>query len=538
VKINTEQGRAIRPAKQELERGVRELKGQLESWRDRLSDDHGCFEEIETEVNLKMREIADYVSAGLLSECAEDPSAAQVDEARQRAQEAGNALKAPTRNYPVKVILLCGLVLRLHVMFCPSDKRKCDQRGHGIEERSIGESDGANSGVHIELSQFGFGKGCSPGLQSEVARLVCLCPSMEQARKELARRGIDLNIKQVRRIAEQLGVGMLCVRKKLITQWKAGELPVGMELAGKRVAVAVDGGRVRFRVNTKKTRKGKRTCFETVWREPKVLIIYTLDEKGRKQAGSDYWIEGTFQGPDHVMELMAMHLYRLGAMYAHSVEFVSDGAPWIWNRLDWVGEKAGIDPSKVLKALDFWHASHHISLALEKLGLGAKERAPIYRELRKELRLGRWRAVIEGLEQRATELGVDADHEVYKETDFLRRHGEYGHLQYLKYKRRRVTLGSGAIESSIRRVINLRLKGNGIFWKEANAEAVMTMRAKLLSDQWEENVGLVREQWKVTRGGSYRWRAVNIREELKRDYFEEDDLSKKPEISGVSDSIP
>ena len=63
-----------------------------------------------------------------------------------------------------------------------------------------------------------------------------------------------------------------------------------------------------------------------------------------------------------------MRLYRLGAMYAHSVEFISDGAPWIWNRLDWVIEKAGVDPGKVLKALDFWHAAHHISLALEKSG--------------------------------------------------------------------------------------------------------------------------------------------------------------------------
>ena len=30
----------------------------------------------------------------------------------------------------------------------------------------------------------------------------------------------------------------------------------------------------------------------------------------------------------------------------------------------------------------------------------------------------------------------------------------------------------GAIESTIRRVINLRLKGNGIYWTEDNAEAI------------------------------------------------------------------
>ena len=49
---------------------------------------------------------------------------------------------------------------------------------------------------------------------------------------------------------------MLCVRKELVEQWKAGELAPGTELAGKRVAVAVDGGRVRLRVNPKRTKKG------------------------------------------------------------------------------------------------------------------------------------------------------------------------------------------------------------------------------------------------------------------------------------------
>ena len=37
-------------------------------------------------------------------------------------------------------------------------------------------------------------------------------------------------------------------------------------------------------------------------------------------------------------------------------------------------------------------------------------------------------------------------------------------------------LGSGAIESAIRRVINLRLKGNSISWYEENAEGMLMLR--------------------------------------------------------------
>ena len=69
-----------------------------------------------------MREIADCVCAGLLSECATGPSDSQIEHSRQRAREAGNPLKVPIRDYPIKVILLSGLALSLRVMFCQSDK--------------------------------------------------------------------------------------------------------------------------------------------------------------------------------------------------------------------------------------------------------------------------------------------------------------------------------------------------------------------------------------------------------------------------------
>src|SRR5690606_2905444 len=38
-------------------------------------------------------------------------------------------------------------------------------------------------------------------------------------------------------------------------------------------------------------------------------------------------------------------------------------------------------------------------------------------------------------------------------------------------------IGSGAMESAIRRIVNLRLKGPSIFWHEENAEAILLQRA-------------------------------------------------------------
>lgn len=47
---------------------------------------------------------------------------------------------------------------------------------------------------------------------------------------------------------------------------------------------------------------------------------------------------------------------------------------------------------------------------------------------------------------------------------YLRRHGEAGRLSYVTFRSQGLPCGSGAFESSIRRVINLRLKRNAMFW--------------------------------------------------------------------------
>jgi hypothetical protein len=48
------------------------------------------------------------------------------------------------------------------------------------------------------------------------------------------------------------------------------------------------------------------------------------------------------------------------------------------------------------------------------------------------------------------------------------------------------------MESSIRRVINLRLKGNGTFWLEAHAEEMLQLRALVISGRWDEQVQRMR----------------------------------------------
>jgi hypothetical protein len=67
---------------------------------------------------------------------------------------------------------------------------------------------------------------------------------------------------------------------------------------------------------------------------------------------------------------------------------LADGAPWIWERLAWVERRVGVATERVVRVLDWCHAVHHVSLALEALALPAAERQRWYRHLRGLLRRG------------------------------------------------------------------------------------------------------------------------------------------------------
>src|SRR3954468_15398521 len=382
------------------------------------------------------------------------------------------------------------------------------------------------SGLYPELAAYRISEGCSPNAQSEVGRLVGLMP-IEKARAELTRQGLELDEKAIRRIAGELGAQILATRTRDLMQFRRGDLPAGSEFTGKSVAVGIDGGRVRVRTVVETIRvsgKRKRKQFRVEWREPKVLILFEVDQKGRMVRGSRPVIDGTLQGPDALIELVALHLHRLGAAKAKVVTFAADGAPWIWARLDWVIAEVKLDPARVVEVLDWCHGVHHLSLALAALNLAENRRGQQYGRLRTLLKAGQSPVVIEALEELA--LGQPADAPVWREINYLTRHSEAGRLRYHCFRYRGVPLGSGAIESTIRRVINLRLKGNSIYWTEDNAEAVFQLRAAVVSGRWEEIVEHTRSAMARDRRTDWRWTPPECLAELKALDEEDEDVTQ------------
>ena len=204
-----------------------------------------------------------------------------------------------------------------------------------------------------------------------------------------------------------------------------------------------------------------------------------------------------------IAELVAMHLHRLGAAKATSVTFVADGAPWIWDRIDKMIQLAKLGDVPTHQVLDCCHAVHHVSLALAALGLTTEERMPLYREHRTLLRNGQWRRVVEELSSlQDTDKPIK---ELETEIAYLRRHGEAGRLSFVSFRRQGLPCGSGAIESSIRRVINLRLKSNAMFWKSENAEQMLQVRSQVVTDRWDAQMLNLAEFRRTQAADTWTW---------------------------------
>jgi hypothetical protein len=407
---------------------------------------------------------------------------------------------------PLRVRLLGGLLIYVFTLYCSPARRT--GRGRGRE----------GSGLYPELAVLGIQEGKSPALVRDVGRLTALLPSYEAVQHELAERGLKLNVKEVHGIGRYAGQAARAYRRRELDRYRAGQLPAA-DGRGKRFGAMIDGGRTKIRT-AKRQQRGRGTAktqtrrFRTDWREPKQIIVFEMDQHGRMKPGTKPILDGTFQGPDEILEVLAMRLHQVGAAQADVVAFRADGAPWIWERLEWVRRRLGITKRQVSYGLDWCHAVHHVSLALEAL-VPERDRKRLFKKLRKWLKQGAWAKVLRDLADRMLAAGVDEDAPVWAEVNYLERHGEAGRLDYARFRRRHLPVGSGAIESAIRRVINLRMKGNGVFWTADNAEGMLVLRSLVLSRRWNDVFPKITDSMARDRRRDGAWRSPDMAAELK-----------------------
>jgi hypothetical protein len=339
-------------------------------------------------------------------------------------------------------------------------------------QRRAGKRD---AGVYAGLVLLGMYDRCTPALAAEVSLLAAMLGSLDEAQAVLADRGVALDTKTVRLIAYRYAA-----RARLEQQLDTAVFED--TVAGRRVVISSDGGRLRLRETKRgpKTTKG-RQCYTGAWREPKVLIVYVVDAEGKREPSFAPVIDATLQGPDAVFALLRTSVQRLEITQADQVLFIADGAPWIWKRVPRLIQALGLTAAQVHELLDFYHAVQRLGqVAILRTDWSAQARTRWCTQQRRLLLRGEVAQVIAAVRDICRGRNQKA---IRKHRDYFIKHRN--RMAYAQLLALKLPIGSGAIESTVRRVVNLRLKGPSLFWCRANAEAILLLRSYYKAGRWK-----------------------------------------------------
>jgi hypothetical protein len=442
----------------EIQAEIREVQQQIEHLRRdprviRTAEDIRSWERQITELT---QQLSGLLLAEAMQRASDQPE--NIQKARSLTQGAGHKVKDQGKR-DVTLRTTCGVIMVRVTYF----SRNCDRNRSG-------------KGMYPILLLWGMPDRCTSGVASEVSKLVAMLGSLEEVERVLADRGQPLDLKTIRSMAYRFAARARAAQH-------TGGLNWGETVAGRRVILSVDGGRVRIRTTKRgpKTAKG-RNRYRTDWREPKMLIIYVVDEKGQMDRDFLAVIDGTLGGPDAIFKLMEFYLRELKIATADKVLFVADGARWIWNRVGALLRRLGIKPEQVNELVDFYHAVEHLGkiAALRRRWTVQERQAWIGRQRRRLLK-GKVDEVQAAIE---TVCGSRPGKALKRERDYFKRNAGKGRMDYARIVESKLPIGSGAIESTIRRVVNLRLKGASIYWHKKSAEAVLLLRSYYKAGRW------------------------------------------------------
>lgn len=206
---------------------------------------------------------------------------------------------------------------------------------------------------------------------------------------------------------------------------------------------------------------------------------------------------------------------RRGVLTAEEVVVVGDGAHWIWN----IAERHF---PRATRIVDWYHASEYIWSAASAIwGETGVERTNWARAQCDLL----WESKVDKV---LLELSQWQEHgeAVEAALSYYREH--QSRMDYASYRARGMQIGSA--ESACKQLVTARLKGAGMIWDAAGAEAVAAVRAWLMSERWEEALAL-----RGVPRRSYR-RKQTARADAERDRTRQAAPAPAPEVAEAPDS--
>lgn len=323
-------------------------------------------------------------------------------------------------------------------------------------------------GLYPALMLLGIVKGRTPHVRQRMVKAAALLGSYEEAAEMLADACIAVSVNALRETCGHVG-------RRLAHLTASGSVAVEGHVQGRRIVVSLDGGRVRLREPRKgRTKKGRKR-FSARWREPRLFIIDAVDEHGRMADDFPPIIDGTLASCDRLFEMLQAFLVSLGITAATRILFVADGAAWIWRRIPKLIRALGLEAQQVLELIDFWHAVEYLGKIAESVNLTGSKRKRWLTTQKKRLVRGEIGAVVDEIKA-CLPRRRKRDQSTW--LNYFCTHGlKHRRMDYAAARSSQLPIGSGAVESAIRRVINLRVKSNATYWLRENAEAMIRLRA-------------------------------------------------------------
>lgn len=195
-------------------------------------------------------------------------------------------------------------------------------------------------------------------------------------------------------------------------------------------------------------------------------------------------IDGTLGSCDQLFALLQAYLRGLNLTEAARVLFVADGAAWIWRRVPGLVKSLGLKDDQVQQSIDFWHAVQYLAKIADSKSLKGARKTHWLKIQKKRLLRGEIETVVKEIR---TLFGSRKTKAQKTWLNYFITHGLTKHrMDYSLSRVHHTPIGSGAIESAVRRVINMRVKSNAVYWLRDNAETVIRLRAWIKAGRAEE----------------------------------------------------
>jgi hypothetical protein len=312
-------------------------------------------------------------------------------------------------------------------------------------------------------------------LMPRLARVVCragITGAFDEAAAQIGEdHGVTVGGETVRRVTEAVGAVAEAAQQEEIARARRGALP---RPAGgvPDVVVAVDGCQVHL---------------DDAWHEIKVgrvaalgPALHTDHRTGRTALawGAAAICAGLEGAEDFWYRVYATACRGGLGQQTRRVVVLGDAAEWIWNRAAQFVGGAGIT---VVEIVDIFHAYEHLWAAGRAVFAVPEALAGWVEPLKDALYAQGAPAVLTALDALVPPDPAAAE--------ALRRERAYfadnaARMDYPRFMAHQLPIGSGAVESLCKTLIEAREKGAGMRWTRHGAQAVATLRAVRASGDW------------------------------------------------------